>query len=77
MTNRFCLSRASKLKSAYKELRNSNIVVFPSSRKLRDYKNAIAPQSVFGKQIIDGFNKVEIMSILKYMFFLIDEMKTK
>ena len=58
MIIRFCLSLASKSKSAYEELRNSNILVLPSSRTLRDYKNAIAPQTGFRKQIIDDLNKL-------------------
>ena len=58
MIIRFFLSLASKSKSAYEELSNSNILVLPSSRTLRDYKNAIAPQTGFRKQIIDDLIKL-------------------
>ena len=79
MIIRFCLSLASKSKSANEELRNSNILVLPSSRTLRDYKNAIAPQTGFRKQIIDDLNKLtrDYFDIQRYVCLLIDEMKIK
>ena len=49
---RFCLSLASKSKFAYEELRNDNILVLPSSRTLRDCKNAIAPQIGFENKLL-------------------------
>ena len=77
MIIRFCLSLASKSKSGYEELRNSNILVLPSSRTLRDYKNAIAPQTGFRKQIIDDLNKLtrDYFDIQRHFCLLIDEMK--
>ena len=79
MIIRFCLSLASKLKSAYEELRNSNILVLPISRTLMDCKNAIAPQTGFQKQIIDDLNKLtrDYFDIQRYVCLLIDEMKIK
>ena len=79
MIIRFFLSLASKSKSAYEELSNSNILVLPSSRTLRDYKNAIAPQTGFRKQIIDDLNKLTRyqFDIQRYVCLLIDEMKAK
>ena len=49
MLIRFCLSLCSKSSSAYVELRNSNVLVLPSSRKLRDYKNFLQPKTGFRK----------------------------
>ena len=36
---RYCLSLAAKSNSTYQELRNSGILVLPSTRTLRDYRN--------------------------------------
>ena len=79
MIIRFCLSLASKSKSSYEELRNSSILVLPSSRTLRDYKNAIAPQTGYRKQIIDDLNKLtkDYFDIQRYVCLLIDKMKIK
>ena len=79
MIIRFCLSLASKSKSAYEELRYSNILVLPSRRTLRDWKNAIAPQTGFRKQIIDALNKLirDYFDIKRYVCLLIDEIKIK
>ena len=43
----FCISLASKSPSAYDEIRDSNILVLPSRRTLRDYRNAIRPKVGF------------------------------
>ena len=40
MIIQFCLSLATKSGSAYEELRNSNVLVLPSRRTSRDYRNA-------------------------------------
>ena len=47
MLIRYCLSLASKSKSTYEELRNSGILVLPSTRTLRDYKNFTKPKTDF------------------------------
>lgn len=47
-----CLSLASKSKSCYKELRNSNILRLPSTRPLRDYKKLITPHAEFQEKVI-------------------------
>ena len=44
MIIRFCLSVASKSSSSYDEWRDSNVLILPSRRILRDYKNAIRPR---------------------------------
>ena len=53
MIIRFCLSLAAKSPSCYEELRNSNILVLPSQRQLKDYRNAIKPQTGFQEEVIE------------------------
>ena len=53
MIIRFCLAIASKSGSAYDELRDSRVLCLPSRRTLRDYRNAICPQTGFNFQIIE------------------------
>lgn len=40
---RFCLSLAAKSPSCYEELCNCGVLVLPSQRRLKDYRNAIKP----------------------------------
>ena len=54
---RFCLSLASKLASAYDELRSNNVLTLPSCRTLGDYKNAIKPHA--------GINPAVIQELIK------------
>ena len=53
MLIKLCLSLWSKFSSAYEELRNSNILVLPSSRTLRDYKSFLQPQTSFRNNILN------------------------
>jgi len=53
MLIRFCLSLASKSAKAYDELRDSKVLVLPSRRTLRDYKNAIRPSTGFNPAVIE------------------------
>ena len=79
MIIRFCLSLHAKSPSAYEELRNSNILVLPSSRTLRDYKNFIRPQVGFNKQVINeliGMTQ-NYFNTERYVALLFDEMKIK
>ena len=46
--------------SSYDELRSSNILTLPSWRTLRDYKNAIKPQSGFNPAVIPQL--IEVVS---------------
>ena len=50
---RFFLSLAIKSPAFYNELRDSGVLVMPSLRTLRDYKNAIRPQVGFHEEIIE------------------------
>ena len=56
MIIRWCLSISSKSASAYDEFRDtfigSNIIELPSRRELRDYSNAVTPQTVFNPKVI-------------------------
>ena len=57
MIIRFCLSLASKSASCYDELRNSSVLILPSRRTLRNYKNAIRPHAGFNYEIINELLK--------------------
>ena len=52
MIIRFCLSVASKSSSSYDEWRDSYVLMLPSRRILRDYKNAIRPRRGFNNLVI-------------------------
>ena len=75
----FCLSLASKSKSAYEELRNSNILRLPSTRTLVDYKNLIKPGTGFRKEIIDNLCEItkDYSKVERYIVLLFDEMKIR
>lgn len=47
MITRFCMSIHVKSLSFYEVLQNSKVLVLPSQRRLRDYRNAIKPQAAF------------------------------
>ena len=74
-----CLSLASKSKSAYEELRNSNILRLPSTRTLVDYKNLIKPGTGFCKEIIDNLCEItkDYSNVERYIVLLFDEMKIR
>ena len=79
MIIKFCLSLASKSKSAYEELRNSNILKLPSTRTLTDYKNLIKPKGGFRSEILDNLKSItsEYFDVEKYVVLLFDEMKIR
>ena len=77
MIIRFCLSLASKSPSCYEELRNSGVLVLPSQRRLKDYRNAIKPKRGFQSYVFDVL-KSETSSyfdVQRYVVLLFDEMK--
>ena len=47
---RFCLSLHSKSPSAYRELASSGVLVLPSERTLRDYRNFFKPKPGFNEE---------------------------
>lgn len=79
---KYCLSLHAKSASAYKDLRHdpktgTGILVLPSERRLRHYKNYIRPQRGFNSEIIDEL-KGKIANFTddeKYICILLDEMK--
>ena len=75
----YCLSLESKSKTTYEELRNSGILVLPSTRTLRDYKNFIKPKTGFSQQVIRDLQEVtkEYFDVERYVILLFDEMKVK
>ena len=77
MIIRFCFSLAAKSPSCYEELRNSGVLVLPSQRRLKDYRDAIKPKRGFPKDVIEVC-KSETSSyfdVKRYIVLLFDEMK--
>ena len=79
MIIRYCLSLASKSQSCYEELRNSNILVLPSLRTLREYKNCIRPTTGFNENIINDLTNItdKYFNTEGYITLLFDEMTLK
>ena len=82
MIIQFCLSLASKPASGYDDIRydeksGTGILILPSKRRLRDYKNYIRPERSFNKNIINELkNKIKKFSDYeKFFAILMDEMK--
>ena len=77
MIIRFCLSLASKSPSCYEELRNSGVLVLPSQRRLKDYRNAIKPKRGFQKEVLDVLiaETEHYFDVQRYVVLLFDEMK--
>ena len=64
MIIRFCLSLWSKSNSVYEELRNSGILVLPSTRTLRDFKNYIQPKPGFRKDIFEDLQNTTRIALI-------------
>ena len=88
MLIRWCTSISSKSASAYDEFRDtfigSNIIELLSRRKLRDYSNAVTPQTVFNPKVIKeltnmtkDYNPSKKFVILVYYELLYDSTKDK
>ena len=77
MIIQFCLSLAAKSPSTYEELRNSGVLVLPSQRRLKDYRNAIKPDRGFQKGVIDILKEEtdSYFDVQRYVVLLFDEMK--
>ena len=77
MIIRYCLSLVAKSPSLYEELRNSGILVLPSQRTLRDYRNHIRPQRGFQEGIIEELKSItnSYFDVQRYVVLLFDEMK--
>ena len=79
MMIRFCLSLYSKSRSAYEELRNSNVLLLQRTRTLTDYKNFIRPKSGVRKQVFDNLVKKtsSYFDVHRYGAALFDEIYDK
>ena len=77
MIIRFRLSLAAKSPSCYEELRNSGVLVLPSQRRLKDYRNAIKPKRGFQKEVIEVLKSETsgYFDVQRYIVLLFDEMK--
>ena len=79
---KFCLNLAAKSSSAYKDLRydsttGSGLLVLPSLRTLRDYKNYIKPKRGFNLDVRNDLGKKTacFCKIERYVTILFDEVK--
>lgn len=78
MIVRFCLSLAAKSPSCYEELRNSGVLVLPSQRRLKDYRNAIKPKSGFQPEMEELKAEAnDYFDVQRYIVLLFDEMKVQ
>lgn len=77
MIIRFCLSLAAKSPSCYEELRNSKVLILPSQRRLKDYRNAIKPKSGFQPEVVTELKNMtdKYFDVQRYVALLFDEMK--
>ena len=74
---RFCLALHFKSPSAYRELTLSGVLVLPSERVLRDYRNYFKPKSGFNEENISRLKDMtkQIFDVLRYVVVSFDEMK--
>ena len=84
MVIKYCLSIAAKSPGAYEELRlnekkGTGILVLPSKRTLRDYRNYIRPRRGFNDQVIADLQRRtgDFLPHERYVIVLFDEMKVQ
>lgn len=77
MIIRDCLSLATKSPACYEELRKSKILVLPSQRTLKDYRNCIRPKAGFQEEVIEELKDLtnSYFDVQRYIVLLFDEMK--
>ena len=77
MIIRFCLSLATKTGSAYDKLRNSNVLVLPSRKTSRDYRNAIKPPVGCNPKVIAELCSLtkDFSNLQKYICLVFDEIR--
>ena len=77
MIIRYCLSLATKSPACYEELRKSKILVLPSQRTLKDYRNCIRPKAGFQEEVIEELKDFtnSYFNVQRYIVLLFDEMK--
>ena len=74
---RFCLSIHSKSPSVYRELSSSGVLVLPSERTLRDYRNFFKPKPGFHQENIQKLTETttQLFDVQRYVAVSFDEMK--
>ena len=81
MIIKYCLALQAKSPAAYEQLRlqkdGTGVLVLPSKRTLRDYRNYIRPQRGFNGQLIKELTRQtsEFSSLERYIVLSFDEMK--
>ena len=77
MIIRYCLPLATKSPACYEELRKSKILVLPSQRTLKDYRNCIRPKAGFREEVIEELKDStnSYFDVQRYIVLLFDEMK--
>lgn len=77
MVIRYCLSLATKSPACYEELRKSKILVLPSQRTLKDYRNCICPKAGFQEEVIEELKDLtnSYFDVQRYIVLVFDEMK--
>ena len=77
MIIRFCLSLQTKSPVNYEDWRKSGVLILPSQRILRDYKNSIRPKRGFNNEIILELKELtdSFFDIQRYVAMYFDEMK--
>lgn len=73
----FCLSLAAKSPSCYEELRNSKVLILPSQRRLKNYRNAMRPQRGYQEVVVNELKEQtnSYFDVQRYVVLLFDEMK--
>lgn len=73
----YCLSLATKSPAYYEELRKSKILVLPSQRTLKDYRNCIRPKAGFQEEVIEELKDLtnNYFDVQRYIVLVFDEMK--
>ena len=76
---RFCLSIHAKSPAAYREIRDSGILVFPSEKTLQNYRNFFTPKAGFHPENIERLRSQtsQYFDIQRYVVIAFDEMKIK
>ena len=74
---RFCLSIHAKSPAAYREIRDSSILILPSEKTLRDYRNFFTPKAGFHPENIERLSSQtsQYFDIQRYVVIAFDEMK--
>ena len=74
---RFCLSIHSKSPSVYRELASSGVLVLPSKRVLRDYRNYFKPKPGFHEENISRLNDItkNLFDVQRYVVVSFNEMR--